>query len=341
MPVTTPTPTPPSPTPPAGGASSEGRREAKVPGWVKGVGIGGAVVMLALAAYMLLAGKVPQVCRDEVASSDTAKTPDDLVVRVCEPMEATDPRVFLFLLVVFLLLLPFFSEIEVAGLFRVKRQLEEAQEEVDGLRESVRAAQAQVATLAATVTATTTSQASNQTSVQVQVVDPRGLESAQSQQLANAGDDEVPFTEGAFAQTAFRAGLVGLQSLFPADRAPYAMLFFTWGDDELELSQTVGDVNDQLGDTATLVADPSEAFASITQHGLLLTAPALDDDGSAVGAVVAAFHDQTLLEDHEPLFADTENVASAYARLLVDLLGETGRLTPRIHTSSDAIEGGL
>lgn len=327
MPVTTPTPTPSQP---PGDADGRGN----VPGWVKGLGVTGAVLLLIWGAYMLLAGKVPQVCREEIASSDTAQTPDDLVVRVCEPMAATDPRVFLFLLVVFLLLLPFFSEVEVAGLFRVKRQLAQAQDEVEGLRESVRTAQAQVATLAATVTATTTSTATNQTNVLL--VDPRGVESAQTQQTVLAGNDEVPFTEGTFAQTAFKGGLIGLQSLFPAERTPYALIFFTWGDVELELSQAVGDVNLDLSTAAHRLAHPTEASASIQAHGLLVTAPALNDDGSTVGAVVAAFRDQTLLSDHEPLFADVENVASAYARLLVDLLGETGRLMPR----SDDAEGG-
>lgn len=326
--------------PPAGTHASGSETEGLKAFWAwlftaKGLGVVATGLLVVWAGYLLLWNKVPDVCRDEVSSSDIAKTPSDLVVQVCEPMTATDPRVFLFLFVVLLLLLPWFSEVEVAGLFRVKKQLAEAEKDVDGLRESVRTAQAQVATLTATVTATTTSQASNQTNVQF-VVDPRGAESAQSQQVVLAGNDEAPFTEGAFAQTAFKAGLVGLHTLFPPDRTPFAMMFFTWGHTLLEMSQSIGDVDPDLAIAADQLADPAEAFASIQSHGVLVTAPAFDDDGSTVGAVVAAFRDQQLLEDHEPLFADLENVASAYARLLVDLLGETGRLIP----STDDVEGG-
>lgn len=307
--------------------------ERRVGKWVGGAG---AAALMAWAAYMLMSGKVPRVCRDEVASSDAATSPDDLVVRVCEPMGVTDPRVLLFLLVVFALRLPWFSEIEVAGLFRVKKQVEDAEREVRGLRESVRTAQAQVASLSAT----TTAQAVQSTKVEVHHHEHRGEDTGETQRTVLAGSDEAPFTEGAFAQTAFKAGLLGLPELFPVERTPAAMQFFTWGDDELELSQSVGDTNDDLAAAARSLVNPTEAVASTGSHGVLVTAPAFDDDGSTVGALVAAFRQgERVLEDPEPVFADVENVASAYARLLVDLLGETGRVIST-NPSSAAHEGG-
>lgn len=294
---------------------------------MKWIGVACAIGLVTLAAFILLTNRAPEVCHDEVASSDTADRPVDLVVRVCEPMGAADPRVLLFLLVVFLLLLPLFSEIEVAGLVRVKKQVEEAELEVQGLRESVRTAQAQVATLAASVAATSTSRAK----VEYHHHAHRGEDSGEVQQQVLAGSAQVDATVGAYAQAAFTAGLVGLESLLVI-REPQALLFFTVGEDgSYEVSQTAGDFSAALAEhVLTLVnTDQVSSFADQLGNELVVTSPALNDDDSSLGAVAAVFAQgdaNPVAEDMQDLFAEVSNLASAYARLLADLLGETGRV---------------
>lgn len=318
------------------GAPDESSKRA----WAKWLGVAGAAGLLLWAAYMLLNDKVPQVCHDEVASSDAAKKPADLVLRVCEPMGATDPRVLLFLLIVFLLLLPLFSEVEVAGLFRVKKQVEEAEREVQGLRETVRTAQAQVATLSASVAATTVSQARSEAKLEYHHHDHRGEDSGEVQQQVLDGSAQVDATVGAYAQAAFTAGLAGLESLLVL-REPAAMLFFTIADDgSYEVSQTAGEVSASMSTHALELvnADQVSSFADQLENELVVTSPAFDDDGSSLGAVAVVFAQEGPYPETtelQGLFADVSNLANAYARLLADLLGETGRVV----TGSNDAEG--
>ena len=69
--------------------------------WVRR-GLAGALVLWG--GWMLLWGKVADVCRDEVA--------DSKVVQLCEPMALTDPRLMWVVLAVLLLLLPDVSELD-------------------------------------------------------------------------------------------------------------------------------------------------------------------------------------------------------------------------------------
>lgn len=326
--VTTPTLTPGEPATPSPNPTEKRGVRAFVT-WLltaKGAGVAGAVALIVWAGGMLLWDHVPPTCHDEVASTEAAKTPAELVVQVCEPMTATDPRVFLFLLVILLLLLPWVSEVEVAGLFRVKRQVEEAKKEVDGLRESVRTAQAQVATLSAT----TVAQQVQQTKVEVQLHDHRREDSAETQEHALAGQPPDEVTAGAFAQVALTAALEGLSTLFPEECVPVGMVFFTWDETTLEQYGTVGDVDNDLEAVAYLMANTKtpKSWAHREPSGFLVLADATDDDGTTVGAVVFAFR-QDQWEHHVAVFADVEVVAKAYARLLIDLVHETGRLVAR------------
>lgn len=299
----------------------------------KGAGVAAAGGLIVWASAMLLWDRVPTTCHDEISSTEAAKAPAELVVQVCEPMAATDPRVVLFLLVILLLLLPWFSEVEVAGLFSVKKQVEDARKEVDGLRESVRTAQAQVATLSAT----TIAQQVQQTKVEVQLHDHRREDSAETQEHALAGRPPDEVTAGAFAQVALTAALEGLHTLFPEECIPVGMVFFTWDETTLEQYGTVGDVDDDLQAVAYLMANTKKpkSWAHREPSGFLVLADATDDDGSSVGVVVFAFR-QDQWEHHVAVFADVEVVAKAYARLLVDLVHETGRLV----ASYDDSEGG-
>jgi hypothetical protein len=296
-------------------------------------GVIAAGLLVAWAAYMLLSDSVPPVCHDEVTSSETAAKPADLVVSVCEPIGVTDPRALLFLLVVFLLLMPFFSEIEVAGLFRVKKQVEEAEKDVAGLRDTVRTAEAQVATLMASVAATASSQSSSESKVEYHHHDHRGAESGEVQQLAAGGSDEVDTSVGAYAQAAFNAGLVGLESLLVM-RTPEAMLYFTVSDSGVyELSQRAGaELPDAvLNHALDLVnTDQLSSFADTVGDYLVVTGPAIEPGFTVIGAVAAVFAGATMPEQSElrALFADVSTVAGAYGRLLADLLGETSRVLP-------------
>ena len=92
-----------------------------LPRWVRWLSGGAAVALIVWGAYMLMWDQVGLVCHQEIAEAADGTTPRDQVVQVCEPMALTDPRVGLFLLIVLLLLTPFFAEIEVPGILRVKR----------------------------------------------------------------------------------------------------------------------------------------------------------------------------------------------------------------------------
>jgi hypothetical protein len=343
--VSAPTPAPGPELDPPPGPQPTGLDKAWA--WVrtaKGAGVTLAAALLVWAGWMLLWDKVPAVCRDQLATTDAGSdSPADLVLRVCEPMTVTDPRALLFLVVVLLLLAPWFSEIEVAGLFRVKKQIAEAEKDVAVVRDSVHTIHSQVATLTATLStaaaAAAIAQQTQSTNVQVNV-NEREKDSAEAQQAVASGSTTVPTTTGAYAQAAFTAGLDGLESLL-VFRAPTAMLFYTWGEDELELSQTIGptlnplDLNDIHN---TVNTAPRWQNAGAVGGLLVITSAAFDDDESIVGAVAVAFadvdlDDYTSSEEVRGLVADVHNMAQAYARLLVDLLGETGRLGPSTNGS--------
>lgn len=306
--------------------TSRNRAVAKYAGGVFAAGL------LGWGGFVLLAGRVPQVCHDEVVSSGSGRAAEDLVVRLCEPMSAGDPRVLLFLLVLVLCLLPLFSEIEVAGLFRVRKQVEEAERDVRDLRESVRTAQSQVATLTSAAAASAAARANSESRVEYHHHDHRGEASGEVQRQVLSGSPRVGVSAGAYAQAAFTAGLVGLETLLVL-REPEVLMFFTVADDgTYELSQSVGDGENPEVLAAALTAvnaDPGGTSAGWVGEQLLVTAPALDDASLPVGAVAAVFGQggPALHAQEIPgLLADVSNVAGAYARLLVDLLGEAGRM---------------
>ncbi len=85
-----------------------------------------AVALVAWGGWMLLFGRVADVCRDEVA--------DSKVVQVCEPIALTDPRLVWVVLAVLLLLLPDVSELELAGVLSLKRAVAQVEGQAEQLR---------------------------------------------------------------------------------------------------------------------------------------------------------------------------------------------------------------
>jgi hypothetical protein len=298
------------------------------PRWYHVVCGGLALILVFWGAYMLLWDRVPQVCHEEVTTSEKAATPKDLVVQVCEPMSATDPRVFLFLLMILLLLVPFFSEIEIPGILRVKRDLREAQEDIGTLRTSIGVAQTQLTNIRSSAQATSTTQIHNYYD--------RSAKTGEGLKDYESADEIVAPNLGAYAQAAFRAALVGLPELLSGWAEGASVVGFT-----IKQDGTFSDPQIHSGDAPVEITESARNF--LNEHPktvglaggfdgrMAITCPARDDDGSIVGGIAVITAQGHLfpregIEGMKEMFADVQVVARTYARLLVDLLGETSRL---------------
>ena len=305
-----------------------------LPTWMRRLCGGTAVALIVWGAYMLLWDQVDLVCHQEIAEAADGTTPRDQVVQVCEPMALTDPRVGLFLLVVLLLLAPFFAEIEVPGILRVKRQLREAEQDVDGLRHSIALTQQQVALVSA---ASARSSARSSPKQEVNVYTERPQESGAGLSAAQESPaSDVEPSEGAYAQVAFNAGVLGLPLLLPDwGREAKLIGFVVAADGSLAISQVSEDVPAPAIERALVLvnADVTEPKVDI-EESWIVTAPALDHDGAVVGALAAIIEwDQAVPDgtsggpdELDEMVAEVTAAAGAYARLLIDLLGETGRI---------------
>lgn len=267
---------------------------------------------------MLLWRRVPRICHDQVAGGR--------VVSVCDPMDAADPRALLFLVVLVLLLLPELAEVEIAGVFSLKRVLEQTQEQV-------KAIQAAVFSLSLSL--------SQRQSMTVFLGGDRQAGSGVASLDAEAGDSAVRPTTGAFSQTAFEAGVMGLRELLPPWGQQAAIRGFTISEEgRLDLSFEVG-ATDHDAVARAQASFEGETYFEDTRHRRVIIAPASGDlPGELVGAVAVSVSLDVAADEEsapsdirsmsvEDMAADVEVVAGAYARLLLDLLHEPPHPLPR------------
>ena len=299
-----------SPTPPPSG------ERTRVLAWLRRAA---ALAVLAWAANMVLRVGV-SVCRDALAEAE--------VVRVCEPLAIASPQVLLVAVVVGLLFAPDLSELELGGLVTLKRRVEKAEAEVAQARADVALTRAEL-----TAQIATTSTASAQQLTYFDYRRTAGVAEALTSippRSGRSGDPEQAAT------TAFLAGLVGLEShIMVPPEVDVSIVGFTRAGDrggrveathfssaphDTELHQFASAVvADQWPITTTSVA--------VRDDGWVVIAPVHDDDGSLLGAFAAILHpaDRLAAVDEVELAASVEPAAQAYARMLIDLLGETDR----------------
>ena len=201
-------------------------------GWVAFVRRALAFGLVLVAVYYLYGDHIARVCHDELAG--------EKVMKVCSPMGATDPRVGLWLLTLVLLLLPDLSEIEIGGVLKLRRVVEETKQEAETLRGEL----ADIRTSAAAAAqAGAVSGADAKASVSIDL--SRSVDAFLDD--VDSGDTGAlsPAEErGAFAQLAFTAGLAGLIPQFFSAWEKDAFLF-GWmlsQDGEFVLTHTVPDI---------------------------------------------------------------------------------------------------
>lgn len=285
---------------------------------------GALVAVLLWAAYMVLFVQ-PTHCRDAVA--------DTTVVQVCEPVAVSSPAVLVVALVVALLVLPELNELELAGLVTLRRRVAETQTDVAELRAQVVHWQAAAESQAL---AGSTAGASAQVHVSIGR-DHSTAAAIESQQGAPGEPVALPLVPatvvGSAAVVAFRAGLLGLDDVLPSVGVNVALVGFTLAEDggHLEATHDVFPAPPELLDRADeLLNDdwPIEGnMLATAEDGWIVASPAYNDDGEVIGALAAIFTpppDPGGIEGDpfEELAAAVEVAAAAYARLLIDLLGE-------------------
>lgn len=283
------------------------------------------VALIGGAAYTLTQDH-PRRCHDEV--SDGAQ-----VVSVCEPIATTSPEAFVWIVAVGLLLLPELSELEIAGVLKLKRQVEQAQGEAAEAR--IEAAHAQLA--AAQLATQVATQQTNVTANNQQAL-TLTIQTAEAQRIL-AGTDQPPAristpTVGQSALVAFNAGMLGLEQLIePPPGSQVAVVGFTVAEDgSLEAIHNPYGVKDAMLDRAAgLLNDPglqpSEVLSAIAPDGWVVATLALTTPGELIGGLAVVLQPTPAFEDitDEPLGpvgAQLRVAAGAYGQLLVGLLGE-------------------
>lgn len=306
--------------------------------WIRRAVLLGALVW---ACYLLLFHGVPTVCHQELNDAGTA-------VRVCGPMEAHDPRVFLYLLVVGVLAFPELSELEIAGLLTIKRRLDEAKAEATELKRDLGDIRTQAF---AAVTAAIS--AKQQVDVTVNV--DRSEQTGQAlNEAAGAGDGVLDETEtlGAYAQLALEAVVAGLPDQLSDSLGPNASIQgFTFGDDEdLELSFVASRSGaasslDELRETDHFVVPKVDGVYIYPRSGhWIATAPAREDDRNVVGGIAVVAVAEEFHAGPGPLTSDEMNdfaaqaviVGGIFGRALIDLAGEV----PRVIVAGDSEDEG-
>lgn len=289
-----------------------------------------ALAAVVVGTLVWLAGwGVPDVCSQQLPTASS--TP----VEVCQPMSATDPRALLLLLVVGLLLLPELTELELGGVIKVRRQLDEVKGEASELKNEMAHIRTQV------LTAATAAAAANANASVVTNVYPERTTDVGRALTEVDGDGDGDFDEGelqgAYAVVAFDAGFYGLTRYLSDGMAPAVVAGYAFNeDDELELYSLVthGDGAQELATAQRAAAVPDLSgiyYVGTKASGYVLTAPACDDEGLVVGALSVRLPGsaETLDEaDDEDTVGTVELMANAYARLLIDILGEKPRGQP-------------
>ncbi len=270
-----------------------------------------ALVVAGVTIWLLAAG-VPTVCRDAVAG--------DQVVRVCEPMDVTDVRVWVFALLLALLVFPELSELELGGVITLRRRLAELREDATDLR-------SELAHIRTQAHAAAQASAATRSDIHVDVrQEQTGAALAEVGQRADGPFDRDE-EAGAYRQLALTAGLVGLTQLFLVGRDQTTLVGFTLGDDGgFEATHfTSGVTDDELRVVSELVDEARVSGTTVTAQGEGLDAVALAVvDGRVVGALALLVRGGAAVESHQldEVGAALQVAAAAYSRLLVDLVGE-------------------
>lgn len=297
--------------------------------WLSWVRRAAVVVLVVWAVWQMWGADPPTQCREVVArgAAAAATAPEstaDLVTQVCAPLSLTSPQVALFGLVVLLLLAPDVSVVEVPGVLRLRRTLDEARAEVGELRSQISAARAEA----------------SQSQGQQQVINIRATETGLAQREAETSPERPVPDRGAYSQLAFKAGFEGLTTTLPEWARGASLAGFTVDDGgryvlshrTADLSATLVEplqaaVNDLAGGPAATQVDPAgEVWAVV--------APALLDDTVTVGVLAVVVRllgtpptpPEAGAAQVEQWVGDVVVAGGAYARLLVDLIGEVGRL---------------
>lgn len=325
---------PASPAPPAPPATPAEPDSGATPWWLW-VTRGLIVVVLAGAAYLLLAEK-PERCGDQL-------TDDGQKVEVCAPIEATSPEALLVVLVIGLLLLPELTELEVGGVVTLRRAVAEANGQATQARAEAAEARLASAQLAARVEARLTANPTATANPTVyNIVQAQQTAEAQ-QELAGAagrgGRDGAPVvpTLGESSLVAFTAGLVGLATHLPRvdETVEVSVLGLTLADNrqDLEATHNPFDVPDLLVTRAEQLLNdpdmrPGDVVTAMEPEGLLVATLALVGEEQVVGGLAAVLQpapsvaEATGDDPLDELAAAVRIAAGGYAQLLVDLLGE-------------------
>lgn len=260
------------------------------------------------------------------------------MVQVCTAPSMTDPRVLLFLLIVLILLLPDLSEVELGGVLRLRRTVDETREEARELRR-------ELVTIRNDASATANSQLT-QTFINrpAQTGDWIAHRESDDAELVDPGEEL-----GAYAMNAFRAGLAGLMQPLEVGGDEAAAVGFTLRPLRgMEATHVLGRIPSELGEEVLAALDrdttsPGEEVVFIeTSAGLVAFAFAFADAGESLpasqlvgGLAVILPHDfgdsgiGAQDDRAAAVAAAAEAAAGAYARLLVDLLGERPTLVVR------------
>jgi hypothetical protein len=321
--------------------------------WYSWLRRGVALVLLIGAGLALYNDKVPERCSDQISDGK-------LFENVCSTVSATDPISIWFLLVLVVLLLPDLSEIEVGGVLKLKRTVEEAQQEVEQTKAKAQELRADFTSLrqdaiaGAEAAAEAVAASVAKSMAQAGVIFNLGDSGEQIAKFWNAAvGGEEPSTpqlgtaekRGAYTFLAFTAALRGLtQELFPALQQSITLVGFTLDQSGgFTATHTTENLPQPIVDAIEddLTADPEFATRMPSFIGddgwIAVTSLAYAGDGKLVGALAVVtsedLTDAAQAGFQHDLAVGAAAAAGAYGSLLTQLLGEpvytgTGEETP-------------
>ena len=283
--------------------------------WARRLGLAGVLLW---AAWLVLVRDLPRTCREELHEGKA--------VELCGQLTLTDPRVVIVAVIVGLLLIPEVAELELFGVLKLRREVEQQVGEV----------QRQVQALATTVnTVVATTSAATASPHQTVVVNPReeqvdeAIRDAQTEDPRDITDDEET---GAFAIAAFKAGFLGLRLTLPAWGHGARLVGFRRDEAALVyLAEAPSDaVPDRLlAEVTALVNEVGSGTVRVGMGDLVVYAqqaavPGRSSPGALAVIVDAADVEQ--VEDAE-VGAQVDLLTGAYSVLLLDVLGQRRTLS--------------